>query len=96
MICVYQWEEIKGRINMIYLIQFLKMLSKDERKVFVPLFTDFNETVKECQYEGSESELVNEMLKNHLGYTFEDKNQLDMITKVILDGQKFYSVTSLF
>lgn len=72
---------------MIYLIQLVKMWNKKERELFVALFEDLSFEIDEMGYEGQETELVDEMLHNHLGIEFECNQQLEMITDLILRHQ---------
>ena len=74
---------------MIYLMQLLKMLNKDDKKLFIALFSDFKAESIEMGYDGNESELFNEMLLNHLGMEIEDNRQLESIVKILLDDRKF-------
>ena len=69
---------------MIYLIQILKLLSNHQKNQFLELFSDLDYEINELGYKGEESQLVNDMLFNHFGFTIDDEQQLRMITKVIL------------
>lgn len=77
---------------MIYLMQLLKMLNKDDQKLFVALFSDFKNESIEMGYNGNELELFNEMLMNHLGMEIEDNRQLKSIVKILLDDRKFKAI----
>lgn len=74
---------------MIYLMQLLKMLNKDDQKLFIALFSDFKAESIEMGYDGNEAELFNEMLMNHLGMEIEDNRQLESIVKILLNDVKF-------
>jgi hypothetical protein len=69
---------------MIYLIQLMRMLEKDQRQLFVALFDDLSFEINEQGYLGLETELVSDILGNHFGIEFECPNQLKMLTDCIL------------
>ncbi len=81
---------------MIYLIQLLKALSKEDIELFKSLFSDISFEIEELGYQGNESELINDMLDSHFGLSLEDQAQLDSLTKIILDKSKFNSAINLF
>ena len=72
---------------MIYLVQLVKMWNKKERELFIALMEDLSFEIDEMGYEGQESELINEMMFNHLGIEMECNNQLNMFTDLILRHQ---------
>jgi uncharacterized protein YihD (DUF1040 family) len=72
---------------MIYLMQLVKMWNKQERELFIALMEDLSFEIDEMGYEGQESELIDEMLFNHLGIEMECNNQLNMLTDLILRHQ---------
>ena len=72
---------------MIYLLQIMKMLNKEQRTLFIGLFDDLSYEIEDLGYEGMESELVNDMLLNHLGIEIEDQMQLQRFTDCILKRQ---------
>ena len=69
---------------MIYLLQILKRLNKQQRHEFVAMFSDLDYELDEMGWRGNETDLVNDMLFNHFGMELEDKNQLQMLTEAIL------------
>lgn len=83
---------------MIYLLQLLRRLNKDEQILFINLFNDLSFEIKEMGYKGHESELMNELLLNHFDLEIESETQLNMFTNCILRYQgrliDWYSVTS--
>lgn len=81
---------------MIYLMQLLKMLNKDDQKLFIALFSDFKAESIEMGYDGNESELFNEMLMNHLSMEIEDNRQLESIVKILLDDKKYKALINTF
>jgi hypothetical protein len=81
---------------MIYLIQLLKALSKEDIELFKSLFSDISFEIEELGYQGNESELINDMLDSHFGLSLEDQAQLDSLTRIILDKSKFNSALNLF
>jgi hypothetical protein len=69
---------------MIYLLQILKRLNKQQRQEFLAMFSDLDYELDELGWRGNETDLVNDMLFNHFGMELEDKNQLQMLTDAIL------------
>jgi len=69
---------------MIYLLQILKRLNKQQRQQFLAMFSDLDYELDELGWRGNETDLVNDMLFNHFGMELEDKNQLQMLTDAIL------------
>jgi hypothetical protein len=69
---------------MIFLIQILKLLSKEQRSLFVEMFSDLDYEINELGWRGDETSLINDMLFNHFGLTVEDDMQLKMLTESIL------------
>jgi len=76
---------------MIYLMQILKMLNKEQRKQFVELFSDLEYELDELGWRGDETTLVNDMLFNHFGFSIEDEKQLERFTEAVLDKKKIES-----
>lgn len=72
---------------MIYFMQILKMLNKEQRELFIDLFDDLSFELDDMGYRGHETDLVNEMLDNHLGLFIEDDRQLKSFTEYILKEQ---------
>ena len=72
---------------MIYFLQIIKMLNKEQRDLFISLFEDLSFEIDEMGYEGHETELVNEMLDNHLGIFMENDKQLNSFTAYILKNE---------
>jgi len=70
---------------MIYFVQLLKAV-KDKRMLAMML-NDIQWEVEELGYTGLESELINELLSSHFGVEMECPNQLDMLTKWVLNNQ---------
>jgi len=70
---------------MIYFVQLLKAV-KDKRMLAMML-NDIQWEVEELGYTGLESELINELLSSHFGVEIECPNQLDMLTKWVLNNQ---------
>lgn len=66
------------------LMQILKMLNKTQRRQFLALFSDLDYELDELGWRGNETDLVNDMLFNHFGFSIEDKGQLQRLTEVIL------------
>ena len=69
---------------MIYLLQILKRLNKQQRQQFLALFSDLDYELDELGWRGNETDLVNDMLFNHFGMTIEDSKQLEILTEAIL------------
>ena len=72
---------------MIYLIQLVKMWNKEEIELFVNLFDDLEYEIEELGYKGVEQDLIDDMMFNHFGITFEVDSQLAMFTNCILRHQ---------
>ena len=72
---------------MIYFMQIIKMLNKQQTRLFIGLLDDLSFEIEEMGYEGMEGELINEMLINHLGIEIADDSQLEMFTAYILKHQ---------
>lgn len=72
---------------MLYLLQLLRLLDNKQRKFFGVLFDDLSTEIDDMGYKGHETELVNDMLFNHFGFTLEDEQQLESFTKYILGNQ---------
>lgn len=72
---------------MIFITQLLHMLKKREIKLFIQLFDDMSFEIEEMGYDGMESELVKDMLMNHLGIEFTDEWQLEQVTEYLLKNQ---------
>jgi len=72
---------------MIYLLQLYKLLDIEQQKMFIGLFDDLSYEIDELGYKGSESDLISEMLENHLGITFECNKQVKRLTDCILKNQ---------
>jgi hypothetical protein len=70
---------------MIYFVQLLKVV-KDKRMLAMML-NDIQWEVEELGYTGAESELISELLLSHFGVEMECPNQLDMLTKWVLNNQ---------
>jgi len=71
---------------MMYLMQILKMLNKEQRKQFVELFSDLEYELDELGWRGDETTLV-----NHFGLSIEDERQLEKFTEAVLDKKKIES-----
>ena len=67
---------------MIYLIQLMKMLNTEQIELFIGLFDDLSEEIDELGYDPID--LVDDLLKNHLGIIIEDGQQLSMLTDCII------------
>lgn len=72
---------------MLYLIQIIKMLTKDQRQHLVALFDDLSYEIDEMGYRGNESDLIDDMLMNHFGLEMESDRQLQLLTQCILKHQ---------
>ena len=72
---------------MIYLLQLYRLLDIEQQKMFISLFDDLNYEIDELGYKGSETDLISEMLENHLGVTFECDKQVRRLTDCILKNQ---------
>lgn len=81
--------------NMIYLIQVLKMLNKNQRQQFVALFSDLDYELDELGWRGNETDLVNDMLFNHFGMSLENDRQLQMLTESILKKGNLQAATTV-
>ena len=78
---------------MIYLMQIVKMLNKNQIRHFIALFEDLTYEIEELGYKGMETELVNDMLMNHFGLEIECENQLSRLTDSILKNQGRFDKT---
>jgi len=65
-------------------MQILKMLDRKQRQEFLALFSDLDYELDELGWRGNETDLINDMLFNHFGFSLEDKAQLQMLTDSIL------------
>jgi hypothetical protein len=81
---------------MIYLLQILKRLNKQQRQQFLAMFSDLDYELDELGWRGNETDLVNDMLFNHFGMELEDKNQLQMLTDAILKPNVLKSAMAMF
>ena len=72
---------------MIFLTQLINMFNRDEREMFIKLMDDLSFEREEMGYEGMESELIADLLLNHLGYELEDEWQLGQLTEYIIKNQ---------
>jgi hypothetical protein len=81
---------------MIYLLQILKRLNKQQRQQFLAMFSDLDYELDELGWRGNETDLVNDMLFNHFGMELEDKNQLRMLTDAILKPNVLKSAMAMF
>lgn len=72
---------------MIYFMQILKMLDKKNRQLFIDLMDDLSFEIEELGYKGSECDLIDEMLLNHLDLEVQCPKQLKMLTEYILENQ---------
>ena len=71
---------------MIYLMQILNLLNKEQIELFESLFLEFEEDeIEELGYKNSEPELFNSMLLNHFGLTIECEVQLKSFTELLLN-----------
>ena len=68
-------------------MQILKMLPPCNRELFCDLFEDLQGTINEANWHGMETELVNEMLLNHLGLEMECDDQLQMLFDYLMKHQ---------
>jgi hypothetical protein len=80
---------------MLLLLQLLKTLTTKQRALFFELFSDLNYEINDLGYKGHESDLINDMLFNHLLISLEDNMQLQRITECILDKRRFNLVKNL-
>ncbi len=74
---------------MFYLVQVINLLSPEDKKLFIQLFSDLDYELEEMGWKGNETELINSMLLAHFGFTIDDDRQLKKITDAILDKNKF-------
>ena len=81
---------------MIYLLQILKRLNKQQRQQFLAMFSDLDYELDELGWRGNETDLVNDMLFNHFGMELEDKDQLQMLTDAILKPNVLKSAMAMF
>lgn len=81
---------------MIYLLQILRRLNKQQRQQFLAMFSDLDYELDELGWRGNETDLVNDMLFNHFGMELEDKNQLQMLTDAILKPNVLKSAMAMF
>lgn len=72
---------------MIYVLQILGILNKEERELFVSLFSDLSFEIEELGYEGMEEELIEGLLFDHFGLEFTDRDQLTMMCDYIMEKQ---------
>jgi len=72
---------------MLFLTQLINMFNRDEREMFIKLMDDLSFEREEMGYEGMESELIADLLLNHLGYELTDERQLDKLTEYIIKNQ---------
>lgn len=80
---------------MIYLMQILKMLDKNQRQHFVALFSDLNYELDELGYRGNETDLISDMLFNHFGLSIENDKQLQMLTNSILKKNNLQAAVNI-
>jgi hypothetical protein len=76
---------------MLFLLQLLNTLNKKQFDLFMQLFSDLDYELNEMGYSSDPQGLVNEMLSNHFGIELTDVEQLNAITRIILDKNKFES-----
>lgn len=72
---------------MLFITQLLNLLTVEQIELFINLFDDLSFEIDEMGYKGMEGELINDMLFNHLGFTFEDGRQLEKVAQYILKNQ---------
>lgn len=72
---------------MIYFVQLLRVLKPDNRKLLISMLDDIQWEVEELGYKGMETELVEDLLLSHFGLELECPDQLDMLTRWILNNQ---------
>ncbi len=72
---------------MIYLMQIIRMLDKNQLELFYKLFNDISFELDEMGYRDFPEELVDDIMDNHFGIRFEDDRQLEMFTACILKHQ---------
>lgn len=77
---------------MLHLLQLYKMVKN--KKLFIAIFSDFALECQDLGYTGFESELFNEMLLNHFGLEIESENQLERITKKVLESSDLNFLSS--
>jgi len=72
---------------MIYVIQIIKMLTKQQRSLFIAIFNDLSYDIEELDYDGIEGELINDLLLSHFGFDLMDECQLEILTAYIMRHQ---------
>lgn len=72
---------------MIYFVQLLRVLKPDNRKLLISMLDDIQWEVEELGYKGMESELVGDLLLSQFGLELECPDQLDMLTRWVLNNQ---------
>lgn len=73
---------------MFLLIQLLNAMTPTEQELFGKLFSDLDYELDEMGWRGNETDLVNDMLFNHFGFSIDDEAQLQKITETILNKEK--------
>jgi hypothetical protein len=82
---------IKQRKKMLQLIQIYNMLSKQDQKLFIALFSDLDYELNEMGWKDDPETLINDMLFNHFDISFDvlddlSNRQLKSLTARILKG----------
>ncbi len=84
---------------MIYFIQLLKMIKKNEGKdraiEFVALFEDLSFELEEMGYKDCPEDLIGTMLFNHFGLSLDCPEQLTSLTEYILKHQNDLQYTNI-
>lgn len=80
---------------MLQLIQIYNKLSRVDQKLFIALFSDLDYELNELGYSDDPETLINDMLFNHFGMSFDISDelscrQLSSLTKRILKGNLHY------
>lgn len=72
---------------MIYVMQLLSLMNKNQIELFEGLFEDLTFELEDMGWSEDPETLVNDMLDNHLGFSFECDKQLKEVTNCILSGK---------
>lgn len=72
---------------MIYLMQIMSMLNKEERTDLIHILEDLSFELEEMGWNSDPEGLISDILFNHLGLEMEDPKQLAWLTDWVLEKQ---------
>ncbi len=74
---------------MFYLIQIIKMLDKEQQKLFISIFDDLSYEIEEMGYNhiDDQCELISDLIFNHFNIELDDIKQIKVLTESIIKHQ---------